>query len=110
MIQVDTTGFIYSDIIERKLSQIKKRGIDLKPFLSSQIAYHQVSYDYYNEYELIPDAQKILISNDDHLICVLRNYQENVVDKFSDPKGVKKIIEKIKQKKDELNPDYAEII
>lgn len=44
---------------------------------------------------MIPDAQKILISNDDHLNCVLRNYQENVVDKFKDPRGVKKILDKI---------------
>jgi hypothetical protein len=40
MIHLDTTGLIYSDIIERNLPKIKKRGMDIKPFLSSQIAYH----------------------------------------------------------------------
>ena len=35
MINIDTTGFIYSEFIEKKLSEIKERGIDIKPFLNS---------------------------------------------------------------------------
>jgi hypothetical protein len=35
MIQIDQTGLLYSGVIERNLYHVKRRGIDLKPFLSS---------------------------------------------------------------------------
>jgi hypothetical protein len=41
---------------------------------------------------------------------VLQNYYENVVDKFRDPKGIKKILAKIEEKKTEANPECTEVI
>ena len=49
------TGLLYSDAIQRNMNKLKKRGIDLKQFFTSQLAYHRVSYDYFREYEAIEE-------------------------------------------------------
>ena len=42
LIRGDKNGVIYSDYINPHLFELKKLGIDLKPFFNSVISYHKI--------------------------------------------------------------------
>ena len=50
MLQIDKKGLIYSFIIERNLGQLFQKGIDLKPYLNSELVFHKIENINYSEH------------------------------------------------------------
>lgn len=80
------------------------RGIDLKPFFSSQIAFHKVSYDYFKEYEAIEECKTMFPSNDATLKDLLHNYEGNIASKIE--KESNKIAQILKMHEDDIEKKY----
>ena len=47
MINVDSIGLLYGDVIDRNLLILNRKDVDLKPYLMSPMAFHQISTEYY---------------------------------------------------------------
>jgi hypothetical protein len=47
MINVDHTGLLYGDVIDRNLLILNRKDVDIKPFLLSPMAFHFISPEYY---------------------------------------------------------------
>lgn len=77
-IQSDESGLLYSQQINTLLQQLIKMGLDLKPYLNSNIPYHQVEEQYgFGTYVTDPTYQ-IAFSNKSSLIEVLL-YTDSII-------------------------------
>lgn len=78
-INIDHLGLLYSDVIDRNLLILNKKGVEIKPFLLSTMAFHRISTEYYPSYGVpIPFSKRILQSQDSSLKDLLLNYNSNV--------------------------------
>jgi hypothetical protein len=47
MINVDHTGLLYGDVIDRNLLILNRKDVDIKSFLMSPMAFQEISPEYY---------------------------------------------------------------
>jgi hypothetical protein len=47
MVNVDNTGLLYGDVIDRNLLVLNRKDVDIKPFLLSPMAFYKISPEYY---------------------------------------------------------------
>ena len=77
MIESDSKGLLYADVIGRNIQRLFIMGIDLKKYFESPIAFHKISSEQYKEYH--PNETSELVGSNLNILKDICESYDNVL-------------------------------